>query len=108
MPRSPIPGVSLGNCRDGLSGPSSGSTTDAPLFPKWVEGRRHRAPLLGGVLATRRIPCGISTVLFDPDVYPMETHWLTGRISADHLKRTRPGYYARLKAREDDASDSEG
>ena len=29
-------------------------------------------------------------VLFDPDVYPMEKDWITGRVSADHLKATRP------------------
>ena len=39
-------------------------------------------------------------VLFDPDVYPMEKHWLTGRVSSEHLKKTRPEYYARLMARE--------
>jgi hypothetical protein len=26
----------------------------------------------------------------------METHWITGRVPAEHLRRTRPSYYARL------------
>ena len=37
-------------------------------------------------------------VIFDPDVYPMERAWLTGRASADHLRATRPAYYRALRA----------
>jgi formate dehydrogenase gamma subunit len=28
-------------------------------------------------------------VIFDPDVYPMDLSWLTGKTSADHFRRTR-------------------
>jgi hypothetical protein len=28
-------------------------------------------------------------VIFDPDVYPMDLAWLTGRTSAEHFRRTR-------------------
>ena len=35
-------------------------------------------------------------VIFDPDVYPMERAWLTGKVSADHLRHTRPSYFRRL------------
>jgi hypothetical protein len=37
-------------------------------------------------------------VIFDPDVYPMDRSWITGRVSADHLRHSRPEYYARLAA----------
>jgi len=37
------------------------------------------------------------TVIFDPDVYPMDRAWLTGMASADHLRHTRPAYYAELR-----------
>ena len=35
-------------------------------------------------------------VIFDPDVYPMDRAWLTGKTSADHLRHTRPAYYSHL------------
>lgn len=35
-------------------------------------------------------------VVFDPDVYPMDPSWITGRTSAEHLRRTRPAYFAEL------------
>jgi hypothetical protein len=34
------------------------------------------------------------TVIFDPDVYPMDRAWLDGKVSAEHLLQTRPEYYA--------------
>ena len=37
-------------------------------------------------------------VIFDPDVYPMDRAWLSGRASADHLESQRP-VYARLARR---------
>lgn len=36
-------------------------------------------------------------VIFDPDVYPMDQAWLTGKTSADHLRHTRPEYAAELE-----------
>ena len=38
-------------------------------------------------------------VIFDPDVYPMDRAWLTGRASADHLRAQRP-VYVRLARRQ--------
>jgi hypothetical protein len=35
-------------------------------------------------------------VIFDPDVYPMDLAWLTGKTSADHLRHTRPAYFLTL------------
>ena len=40
------------------------------------------------------------TVIFDPEVYPMDRAWLTGTTSAEHLRRARPGYYAELAGTE--------
>jgi hypothetical protein len=38
-------------------------------------------------------------VIFDPEVYPMDLAWLTGRASEDHLRRTRSdGYVDRLRS----------
>lgn len=36
------------------------------------------------------------TVIFDPDVYPMDRAWLTGKVPAEHLRHTRPDYYREL------------
>ena len=36
-------------------------------------------------------------VIFDPMVYPMDTAWLDGKISADHYRHTRPAYYRELR-----------
>lgn len=36
-------------------------------------------------------------VIFDPVVYPMDTAWLDGKISADHYRHTRPAYYRELR-----------
>ena len=37
-------------------------------------------------------------VVFDPDVYPMDRSWLTGKTSADHLRHSRPEYAAQLES----------
>jgi hypothetical protein len=36
------------------------------------------------------------TVIFDPDVYPMDQSWLTGKAAAEHLRDARPSYFAEL------------
>jgi len=36
-------------------------------------------------------------VIFDPLVYPMDTAWLDGKISADHYRHTRPEYLRTLE-----------
>jgi hypothetical protein len=47
-------------------------------------------------------------VIFDPDVYPMDTAWLTGQTSAEHLKHTRPEYYAQLVGEKEADTDRRG
>jgi hypothetical protein len=39
-------------------------------------------------------------VMFDPEIYPMDTAWLNGKVPAEHLKHSRPEYYARLTGQE--------
>ena len=40
-------------------------------------------------------------VIFNPDVYPMNWTWLTGKISEDMLRHEHPLEYERLQAEED-------
>ena len=66
-------------------------------FPKWVSDAATALHFYEAILAT----CAIAiwhmyTVVFDPDVYPMDRAWLTGNTSAEHLRHTRPAYYAQL------------
>jgi cytochrome b subunit of formate dehydrogenase len=42
------------------------------------------------------------SVIFNPDVYPMNWTWLTGRISEDLLEHEHPRERARLRAQEID------
>jgi hypothetical protein len=39
-------------------------------------------------------------VIFDPLVYPMDTAWLNGKVSADHYRHTRPEYLRALEKAE--------
>jgi len=60
-------------------------------FPKWVSDAATSLHFYEAILAT----CAIAiwhmySVIFDPDVYPMDTAWLTGKTSAGHLRRARP------------------
>jgi cytochrome b subunit of formate dehydrogenase len=66
-------------------------------LPKWISDAATSLHYYEAILATGAILVWhLYMVLFDPDVYPMETHWITGRVPAEHLRRTRPSYYARL------------
>lgn len=70
-------------------------------LPKWVSDAATALHFYEAVLAT----CAILTwhtytVVFDPDVYPMDRAWLSGKTSAEHLRHTRPAYYAELKKAE--------
>ncbi len=66
-------------------------------LPKWVSDAATSLHFYEAVLATGSIIVWhLYMVMFDPDVYPMETSWLTGRVPAEHLRHTRPEYYARL------------
>jgi cytochrome b subunit of formate dehydrogenase len=66
-------------------------------LPKWVSDAATSLHFYEAVLATGAIVVWhFYMVIFDPDVYPMEMSWLTGKVSADHLRHTRPAYYQRL------------
>ncbi len=66
-------------------------------FPKWVSDAATTIHYYEAILATLSILIWhFYMVIFDPDVYPMDRAWLTGKTSADHLKHTRPAYYLEL------------
>jgi hypothetical protein len=66
-------------------------------WPKWVADAATALHWYEAILATLSILIWhLYMVVFDPDVYPMDRAWLTGRTSADHLRHTRPDYYRRL------------
>jgi cytochrome b subunit of formate dehydrogenase len=74
-------------------------------LPKWVSDAATSLHFYEAVLATGAIVIWhFYAVIFDPDVYPMETTWLTGKVSADHLRHTRPSYYRRLVGTTDAAA----
>jgi len=66
-------------------------------FPTWVLDAATAAHWYEAILATLSILVWHwYLVIFDPDVYPMDLAWLTGKASADHLRETRPEYYRQL------------
>ena len=74
-------------------------------FPKWVLDAATALHFYEAILATLAILIWhLYTVIFDPDVYPMDRAWLTGKTSADHLRHTRPAYYATLQKRAAEAA----
>jgi cytochrome b subunit of formate dehydrogenase len=63
-------------------------------FPKWFTDAATAVHFYEAVLATLAILLWhFYFVIFDPDVYPMDRTWLTGKTSAVHLRETRPQYY---------------
>lgn len=69
-------------------------------FPKWVSDAAEALHYYEAILATFAILIWhLYIVMFDPDVYPMDFSWLTGKTSADHLRHTRPEYYLDLTMR---------
>lgn len=66
-------------------------------FPTWVADAATAVHWYEAILATLSILVWhFYMVIFDPDVYPMERAWITGQVSAEHLRRTRPEYYRAL------------
>ena len=66
-------------------------------FAKWVTDAATAVHWYEALLATFSILIWhFYLVIFDPVVYPMDTAWLDGKISADHYRHTRPGYYREL------------
>jgi cytochrome b subunit of formate dehydrogenase len=75
-------------------------------FPIWVMDAATAAHYYEAILATLSILVWHwYLVIFDPEVYPMDMAWLTGRASADHLRETRPEYYAELLRKQDSTPD---
>ena len=67
-------------------------------FPKWVIDAATAVHFYEAVLATFSILLWhFYTVIFDPNVYPMETSWLTGKVPAEHYRETRPEYLRSLE-----------
>ena len=67
-------------------------------FPKWVTDAATAVHWYEAVLATFAILIWhFYLVIFDPNVYPMDTAWLDGKVSADHYRHSRPGYFRQLE-----------
>jgi hypothetical protein len=78
-------------------------------LPKWVSDAATALHWYEAILATAAIAVWhFYMVIFDPDVYPMDQAWITGRASASHLQETRPRYLRALLRRTARKPDKEG
>jgi formate dehydrogenase gamma subunit len=69
-------------------------------FPKWVADAATAVHYYEAILATLAILLWhFYSTIFDPDVYPLDRSWLTGKASADHLRHTRPAYFRALSGK---------
>jgi cytochrome b subunit of formate dehydrogenase len=69
-------------------------------FPKWVMDAATSAHWYEAILATLSILVWHwYLVIFDPDVYPMDMAWLTGKVPAEHIRETRPEYYRKYASK---------
>jgi formate dehydrogenase gamma subunit len=67
-------------------------------FPKWVSDASTAVHFYEAILATFSILIWhFYMVVFDPDVYPMDLAWITGKVPAEHYRHTRPGYLRELE-----------
>ena len=67
-------------------------------FPKWTTDAATAVHWYEALLATFSILLWhFYMVIFDPLVYPMDTAWLDGKISADHYLHARPEYLRTLE-----------
>jgi len=67
-------------------------------FPKWITDAATAVHWYEALLATFSILLWhFYMVIFDPLVYPMDTAWLDGKISADHYRHSRPSYLQALE-----------
>jgi formate dehydrogenase gamma subunit len=70
-------------------------------FPKWVSDAATALHYYEAILATLAIVIWhFYSSIFDPDVYPLDLSWITGKASADHLRHTRPAYLRALRTQE--------
>ena len=75
------------------------NTWSLTYLPKWASDAATAVHFYEAVLASLSILVWhFYFVIFDPDVYPMERSWITGKTSADHLRHTRPAYFRALSA----------
>ncbi len=75
-------------------------------FPTWISDAATAIHFYEAILATFSILVWhFYMVVFDPEVYPMDMAWLTGKASAEHVRHTRPSYYARLIGQAPDVSE---
>jgi cytochrome b subunit of formate dehydrogenase len=73
------------------------STFTLRNFPKWVADAATAVHYYEAILASLAVLVWhFYMVIFDPDIYPMDRTWLTGRSSVEHLSKSRPGYVAAL------------
>jgi len=67
-------------------------------FPKWVSDASTAVHFYEAILATFSILIWhFYMVVFDPDVYPMDLAWITGKVPAEHYRHTRPAYFRELE-----------
>ena len=67
-------------------------------FPKWISDAATAVHFYEALLATFSILIWhFYMVIFDPLVYPMDTAFIDGKASADHLRHTRPEYLRALE-----------
>jgi cytochrome b subunit of formate dehydrogenase len=67
-------------------------------FPKWITDAATAVHWYEALLATFSILLWhFYLVIFDPLVYPMDTAWFDGKISADHYRHSRPAYLQALE-----------
>jgi hypothetical protein len=67
-------------------------------FPKWITDAATAVHWYEALLATFSILLWhFYLVIFDPLVYPMDTAWFDGMISADHYRHSRPAYLRMLE-----------
>ncbi len=71
------------------------------LLPLWGLDVAHIVHLMEAILATLAIIIWhFYSVLFNPDVAPMATHWLTGRLTEEEMEHEHPRELDRIRAAE--------
>jgi cytochrome b subunit of formate dehydrogenase len=74
-------------------------------LPKWTTDAATAVHFYEAILATLSILIWhFYIVVFDPEIYPMDRAWITGRASAEHLRHTRPAYLRFLTGERDPVS----
>ncbi len=67
-------------------------------FPKWATDAATAIHFYEAILAALSILIWhFYLTVFDPDVYPMDRSWITGKTSGEHVRHYRPEYYRQLK-----------